>query len=217
MKRKYFLQLIILFLGFMFHIENAVAALNVQTAQRWAEDKGREIIEILTSEDIEQKYTDLDTILENDVDLDYAAKFVVGKYWRLMTPEQQQHYVPLFKRYVSALYKTYPLNLDKGAVRYTVDKALTDKNTVMVYCTIFIEKLEQALDKSSQGGIKVQFILSENRNRIQVRDLKIEERSLLVSYRERFYKMIHENNDDEIEWFLDDLAEIVDSAEAQNP
>ena len=48
----------------------------------------------------------------NDVDLDYVGKFVVGKYWRQMTPEQRERYIPLFKRYSLSLYKNFPLSFD---------------------------------------------------------------------------------------------------------
>ena len=37
-------------------------------------------------------------------------------------------------------------------------------------------------------------------NHLLLRDLKIEESSLLLSFRERFYKMIHEDSDDEIDF-----------------
>ena len=49
-----------------------------------------------------------------------------------------------------------------------------------------------------------------------MRDLKVDESSLLLSFRERFYKMIHQDNDDEISWFLEDLATITADAEAEN-
>ena len=49
-----------------------------------------------------------------------------------------------------------------------------------------------------------------------VRDLKIGESSLLIAYRERFYKMIHQDNDDEIDWFLEDLESITEDKEIEN-
>ena len=49
-----------------------------------------------------------------------------------------------------------------------------------------------------------------------VRDLKIGESSLLIAYRERFNKMIHDDNDDEIDWFLEDLENITADKEQEN-
>ena len=60
------------------------------------------------------------------------------------------------------------------------------------------------------------FSLVKQENKIMVRDLKIGESSLLIAYRERFYKILHQDNDDEIEWFLEDLENLTSDKEAEN-
>lgn len=210
MKLKYFLQLIILFLLFFgFSLPCKADNLTQQEAQIWAENKGREILDVLSGDDIDDKFEKLDEIADNDIDLDYAGRFVVGKYWRQMSEEQKQKYIPLFKRYTKSLYKSYDTDLNDGDVTYSVDKALTTKNGVDVFCTVKINEVEKKVDDDSKGGIKAVFSLVKVDNRIKVRDLKIEESSFLRAYRERFYKMIHEDNEDEIDWFLEDLEAIV--------
>lgn len=209
MKIKYFLQLIILFLMFFaLGLPCRAETLTSEEAQNWAENKGHEILGILTGDD-EDKFAKLDEIADNDVDLDYAAKFVVGKYWRQMTEEQKQKYVSLFHRYSKSLYKSYLPNLPEGEIFFSVDKTIVTKIGADVYCTLKIKSVEQNVDEASKGGIKATFILVKNDGQIRVRDLKIEESSFLQAYRERFYKMIHEDSDDEIEWFLEDLETIV--------
>jgi len=214
MKLKCFLQLIILFL-LSFACSNICRAesIQVQEAQNWAESKGQEILGILTAEADEDKFIKLDEIIDNDVDLDYAARYVVGKYWRLMTDEQKKTYLPLFRRYTKGLYKSYSVDLKKGDVDFSVDKALPTKVGADVFCTVKINAVEQKVDDDSKGGVKAIFSLAKVDGRIKVRDLKIEESSLLRAYRERFYKMIHEDNEDEIDWFLESLEEIVQDNE----
>ena len=215
MKLKYFLQLIILFFTAIFFASASYAADFTQDeARRWTDNKGKEILEILTSDNREDKFKQLDSLLYNDVDLDYAAHFVLGKYWKKMTPEQQNLYIPLFKQYTSALYKGYPTKLNKGAVTYTIDKVVTDKDSQFVHCSIFIESLEKKVDDASKGGIKTVFRLVKNNGKIQVRDLQITESSFLRAYRDRFYKMIHEDCDDDIDWFLEDLQDLIADMEA---
>ena len=51
--------------------------------------------------------------------------------------------------------------------------------------------------------------------KLKIIDLKLAESSLILSYRGRFYEMLR-RNDDEIEWFLEDLELITSSAEQQN-
>lgn len=216
MKIKHFLQLITLFFGFFLGTQALAADLSEAEATQWAKGKGEEILSILASSNIEEKYAQLDSILQNDIDLDYAARFVVGKYWKQMDAEQREEYLDLFKRYTSSLYKSYPLTIDEGDVRFTVDKVTIGTKHVDVHCTLFIKKLEQNVDNGSKGGFNVIFTLTKKDNKIKVRDLKISESSFLVSYRDRFYKMIHEDNDDDIEWFLDDLEMRIEDAEKKN-
>jgi phospholipid transport system substrate-binding protein len=216
MKIKSFLQLIILFFGiFCYSADNAAALTPVQ-AKSWAEQKGEQILQILSAPSSAQKYAELDTILAQDIDLDHAAKFVVGKYWRQMTPEQQAEYVPLFKRYVSALYKSVPLDIKTDSIRFQIDKTAQTSAGTEVWCTIFAPQIEEMADEKSQGGIKVLFILTDANGHVQVRDLKVEESSLLLSYRDRFYKMIHEDSDDDMTWFLEDLTTVTQDTEEKN-
>ena len=214
MKIKSFLQLIILFF-FALGIY-AAAALTPPQAEQWAQNKGQEILQILSNKNNTDKYEKLDQILNEDIDLDFAARFVLGKYWRQMTDAQKEQYVPLFKRYVSALYKSVPLNIDSDDIHFTIDKVVETPKGMEVFCTILIKKIEQTVDQQSKGGIKVLFTLVENNAHIQVRDLKVEESSLLISYRDRFYKMIHQDNDDELEWFLEDFEALVQDTEQKN-
>lgn len=215
MKLKYFLQFITMFFIAIYSIAASAEVFSTDEAKTWTDGKGKEILDIMTSGDYAKKYKQLDNLLLNDVDLDYAARFVVGRYWKKMTPEQQAEYVPLFKRYTSALYKGYPLQLEKGEVTYTIDKVITDKESQFVHCTIFIKSVEKKVDDASKGGIKVVFRLVKNNGKIQVRDLQIAESSFLHAYRERFYKMIYEDNDEEIAWFLEDLQQITADMEEE--
>lgn len=216
MKIKHFLQLIILFLWIVLGVNNASAALQADTAKQWALQKGKQIIDILTDENSDEKYAALDKILVEDIDLNYAAKFVVGKYWRAMDESQHREYENLFKRYISALYKEYPLSLPKGSISFTVDKALSNSQTVSVWCTIFVDAILSEENDNNKKGFKVLFELIQNNSQIMVRDLKIEQSSLLLAFRERFQQMIHQDNDDEIAWFLEDLQAIVESMEEKH-
>lgn len=214
MKLKYFLRLIILFLLFCGISFPCLAQdLSTKEAENWTLNKGHEILNILTTESGEDKFIKLDEIVDNDVDLDYAAKFVVGKYWRQMSETQKQKYLPLFKRYTKTLYKSYSLDLRKGDVDFTVDKVLITPIGADAYCSLKIKVIEQNVDDKSKGGVKAIFSLVKTDGKIKVRDLKIEESSLLNAYRDRFYKMIHEDSDDEIDWFLEDLETIVEDNE----
>ena len=213
-KMKVFLRLIIFFLVLFMSAEVfAAEKINTDEAKNWANSKGNMIIHILNDTNLSRKYKALDEIFYKDIDLDHAAKFAVGKYWKKMTPEQQKQYVPLFKQYINGLYKGYPLNLGEGDISFSVSKVLQTKTGADVLCVI---KLKQLSTSESQNSFNVLFSIIKKGERFQVRDLKIGSSSLLLAFRDRFYKMIHEDNDDEIDWFLEDLQTIVDDNEQKN-
>ena len=193
---------------------NASAQPQTEVARQWALDKGEEILKILSSKDLEYKYSELDKILYEDIDLDHAARFVVGRYWRQMSDEQKAKYVPLFKRYTAALYKSFPLDVPQDSIGYEIIKIQPNQDFFDVFCTINLNNKGQ--NEKEKAKINVIFSLTKHNNKIMVRDLKIGESSLLIAYRERFYKMIHQDNDDEIDWFLEDLESITEDKEVEN-
>lgn len=217
MKIKYFLQLIILFLSILYtNVSLASTSVPQNEAKNWANFKGEQILKILSDTNLTTKYKQLDKILYEDIDLDNAAKFVMGKHWRQMSDNQKEIYVPLFKRYISSLYKGYPLELKNGDIQYDVNRIIENKNTTDIFCNIKIKALENAVDEQSKGGFDVLFVLVKKQNKIMVQDMKIQESSLLLSFRDRFNKMIQVDSDGEIDWFLEDLEIIVSDSEKEN-
>ena len=217
MKIKYFLQLIIMFLSISYtNVLLASTSVPQNEAKNWANFKGEQILKILSDTNLTTKYKQLDKILYEDIDLDNAAKFVMGKHWRQMSDNQKEIYIPLFKRYISSLYKGYPLELKNGDIQYDVNRIIENKNTTDVFCNIKIKALENAVDEQSKGGFDVLFVLVKKQNKIMVQDMKIQESSLLLSFRDRFNKMIQVDSDGEIDWFLEDLEIIVSDSEKEN-
>lgn len=217
MKIKYFLQLIILFLSTLYiGISQASTFVPQNEAESWAKFKGEQILKILSDTNLTTKYEQLDKILYEDVDLDNAAKFVVGKHWRQMSEKQKEIYIPLFKRYISSLYKGYPLELKDGDIQYEVNKIIENEKTTDVFCNIQIKAFENVVDAQSKGGFDVLFVLVKKQNKIMVQDMKIQESSMLLSFRDRFNKMIQVDSDGEIDWFLEDLEVIISDNEREN-
>lgn len=211
---KKFLKCLLFCYTLLICCANAFAQPQSEVAKQWALNKGEQILKILSSKDLEYKYSELDKILYEDIDLDHAARFVVGRYWRQMSDEQKAKYVPLFKRYTAALYKSFPLDVPQDSIGYEIIKIQQNQEFFDVFCSINLTNKEQ--NTKEKAKINVIFSLTNQNNKIMVRDLKIGESSLLIAYRERFYKMIHQDNDDEIDWFLEDLESITEDKEIEN-
>lgn len=211
MKSKIFLQLIIL--CFICLVSKSVLAdtITKDEAEIWVNKQGQNLLKSFSEPDIKTRYQDLDNMFLNYVDLDYIGKFVMGKYWRQMTPEQREKFMPLFKRYSMAIYKSFPLDFSmKIGFKVTsvkIDKSYTDVTTVV--------DLNPGDVSPNKQTFIVSFRLTKNKGQLKIIDLKLAESSLILSYRNRFYEMI-KNSGDEIEWFLEDLEMTTVSSEQTN-
>lgn len=206
MKSNCFLQLIIVcFFSLCATCVQAESISEVE-AKIWVEKNGNTLLETFSEKDIYTKYKKLDNLFINHVDLDYIAKFVMGRHWRTMSEEQQQRYVPLFKRYSLSVYKGFPLSFE-NKIDFEVTKVSNDGNSTSVMTLI---NLEAQGDK--KANVTAEFRLNKKDNQIKIIDIKLGESSLILSYRNRFNEMIMQSDSD-IEWFLEDLEMITASTE----
>lgn len=212
MKSKQILQLIILCFGLFIAAVAHAAGPSAATARRWAEDKGNLLLNTFQVKDLAVKYQNLDRLFLNHVDLPYISKFVIGKHWREMTPEQQSRYQELFKRYALSVYKSFPLSFEKP-ITFTITNAEVNKDFTDVWA--YIDLGGNFQDSQTQQQINVMFRLIGNGKNIKIIDIKLAESSLILSYRNRFYQMVA-GVDGDMEWFLEDLENTVISTEKSN-
>ena len=152
------------------------------------------------------KYKKLDELFLNYVDLDYISRFVVGKYWRQMSAEQQKKYQELFTRYALNVYKGFPLSFDDN-----LDFVISDVERDGEYALVRTNIDYRGMDGKATTFL-VEFRVHKKNGRIMITDIKVAESSLILSYRGRFYQMIADA-DEEMEWFLEDFELLADSGE----
>lgn len=210
MKSKLFLQLITAVFALCTFVTVAKAApVEEQQAVSWAEQTGQQLIAALGNPDLQSKYHTLDKMFGSDVDTTYIAKFVIGKYWKLFNPEQKQSYLSLFNRYVLSLYKNYPLDFDTDGIDFEITSARINGKFTDVFCKV---DLPENLSSENLNYIMLEFKIAQTDGKIKIYDLKIGESSLLLTYRNRFYTMMAEADED-VSWFLEDLEMLTVSNE----
>ena len=212
MKSKIFLQLITLSLSLIISVSAHADTITQEEAKAWTESQGKKLLDTFSQVDLEKRYQSLDTMFMENIDLDYISKFVIGKYWRQMSEEQQQRYQKIFQRYALSVYKSFPLDFDASQINFSVISARVEPNYANVRTQIHLNQPENS---QALQNIMVEFRLNKIKGKVKIVDLKLGESSLILSYRNRFYQMISQNDDD-IEWFLEDLDMITKSTEAQN-
>lgn len=175
-------------------------AVSSTEARDWANSKGQELLQTLSEPDPIVKYSKLDKMMTEYVNLDYVSKFVIGKYGKVMTPDQKKRYRALFERYVLSLYKQFNLNIEAGSIKFSIESVTEYPRFTTVQCTV---DPGDVLKNIKIDKIPVKFKLIRGVNDIiQAVDLEISEVSMVIEYRKRFYQMIKEEDED-INWFLD--------------
>lgn len=206
---KYYVKIVSLFLLVLFPGFCYSAPVKDDAAIAWVNDTGHRLIDALSTDDIDNKYAVLDNMFNNDIDLNYISRFVIGKYWREMNKEQQTEYVGLFSRYALSLYKSFPLEFDTKGLGFEVLSVKQYQKFTDVTCLI---RLPEEMITEKIDSINVKFKLTQNNDKIMIVDLILGESSLLTTYRTRFYDMI-KSLDYEMSWFLEDFTDMVISAE----
>ncbi|MDI2091790.1 MlaC/ttg2D family ABC transporter substrate-binding protein [Commensalibacter oyaizuii] len=152
----------------------AQSSYNDGQLRQWLQNTGNRMVSIVNSNlsKKEQKAKFL-TILNNDVDVDTIAKFCLGRFWRVATPEQQKQYVQLFHQ-VLINSITSRLGEYKG-VSFEIGKISTIENGR--------KSIETILHRPKQPDISIQWILSTESGSPKVVDIIGENASLSVTQR----------------------------------
>jgi len=187
-----------------------VVAVPSSEARQWANTKGNELLQTLSLTDAQQKFDLLDRMMNEDVNLDYVGKFVIGKYARLMNNEQKQKYNDLFHRYALSLYKKSNFNFDSNAINFSIESVTEFNKYTSVTCLVDASKLANGI-KIEKIPVKFKLIRGENNN-IQAVDVEISNVSMVIEYRKRFYQMIIDEKGD-MDAFLEKFEDKVKANE----
>ena len=83
-----------------------IASANTKDAANFINDLADRVISILKNPQISTKNKEdlLNSIFIKSVDTKWIGKFAMGKYWRSITPTQQEQYLDLYSNYLTGLY-----------------------------------------------------------------------------------------------------------------
>jgi len=201
-------SLIIVAFSLSLNIANA-SDNNINLAKKWTDNRGRELLKTFSIKEKELKYKKLDEVFSNYVDVAFVGKFSLGKYYRQLNADQKTIYLDLFKRYCLSSYKKLPLSFAKD-IAFEIVSAKKENKSYVVKTNINLPKELQ--QKEDEDNVVVSFYLRKSGNSFLIHDIKVMEVSLLLSFRNKFTKMMF-NSDGEIDWFLEDFEVLIDRIE----
>ena len=208
MKKKSFLTFITV-IAFVFAGFGAKAAVEESDVRGFLNSTGERFIETLGIKELKVKYERLDEMIENSVDVQYMGQFALGRHYRNFNEEQKQKYDALFVRYIKSLYKSYPLDFDTKEINFRISSVEPKGDFFDAICVI---DLPEKYRMENFEQVSVVFKLREKNKELFLVDLKIGEASMIVTLRNRFLKMV-QDDEEELSWFLEDFEDLVKSNE----
>jgi phospholipid transport system substrate-binding protein len=115
-----------------------------------------------------------------DFDGPGIARFVLGRYWRSASKEEQQEYLNLFEDYVVFVYGTRLSNF--SGETFKVRGSRTDENGTIVSTDI--------LNPGGEPPIKVDWRLVSDNGAFKINDVVIEGISMMMTQRSEFASVI---------------------------
>jgi phospholipid transport system substrate-binding protein len=145
----------------------AVPGASAQTpeqASAFVQALGNQLVGIVNgSGSAEQKSAALTRVIDTDVDVVGVARFCLGRFWRLATPQQQREYEALFRK-VLIISITSKIG-DYEGVRFTIGRTTSRPEGQVVATTIAGPKKPSAevdwLVRSVDGSPKIVDVVAE--------------------------------------------------------
>ena len=127
-----------------------------------------------------ERLTRFRELFHADFDGPGIARFVLGRYWRSASEQEQQEFLRLFEDYVVFVYGTRLSNFNGETFR--VRSSRTDESGTVVSSDI--------LGPSGEAPIKVDWRLITDKGAFKINDVVIEGISMLVTQRSEFASVI---------------------------
>jgi phospholipid transport system substrate-binding protein len=141
----------------------------------------RHALELLNNKaPIAERQARFRTLFHNDFDSPGIARFVLGRYWRAATPEEQKEFLKLFEDYVVFVY-TARLS-DFSGEEFKISGSRPDADAVIVSTDVITPGAPQPL--------KIDWRLVNDAGAYKINDVIVEGVSMAVTQRSEFASVI---------------------------
>jgi phospholipid transport system substrate-binding protein len=179
MTRRFFLTIISLLIA----LPSLTAARSVIAADAsvFMNELWHHAVEVLSKKlPQSERLTRFRELFHADFDGPGIARFVLGRYWRSASEQEQQEFLRLFEDYVVFVYGTRLSNFNGETFR--VRSSRTDESGTVVSSDI--------VGPSGDAPIKVDWRLITDKGAFKINDVVIEGISMLVTQRSEFASVI---------------------------
>ncbi len=122
-------------------------------------------------------------LFREDFDVPGIARFVLGRYWKTATAEQQEEFVRLFEDYIALVYSSQLAAYSGETLRVTGSRA--DPEGAIVASEI--------VRPTGAPPVKVEWRLTDQHGTYKIRDVAVDGISMAVTQRSEFASVIQRN------------------------
>src|SRR5271169_1237559 len=154
-----------------------------------------------TKPPVAQRQAEFRALFHNDFDSPGIARFVLGRYWRTASPDEQKEFLKLFEDYVVYVY-TARLSDFEGE-QFKITGSRPDQDTVVVSSDVTTPGAPQPL--------KVDWRLINDDGSYKISDVIVDGVSMLVTQRSEFASVIQRHGG-QVQGLIDLMREKTASA-----
>ncbi|MEX2453379.1 MAG: ABC transporter substrate-binding protein [Rhodospirillaceae bacterium] len=133
-------------------------------------------------------------ILHQAFDLPRIARFVLGRYWRVATEEQQREFTDLFEKFVVQAYSSRFRDLGGKKLLIRQARDLEDGNALVI----------SEIEIANQPPVKINWRVQKADGSFQIVDVMVEGISMSVTQRDEFAAVIRQSGG-KVEGLIDAL------------
>jgi phospholipid transport system substrate-binding protein len=166
------------------HAGTAKAEISVEQATTFIDVVGRGLMDTVNgASNPAAKAEGLERIIENNVDISAVARFCIGRFWRIATPEQQKEYLELFHQ-VLVRNITGRVGEYQG-VSIVTNRATAREDGVAVTTTV---------TRPNNAPNRVDWLVTSETGKPRVIDVIAEGTSLRLTQRNDYLAFLSRNN-----------------------
>jgi phospholipid transport system substrate-binding protein len=122
-------------------------------------------------------------LFREDFDVPGIARFVLGRYWKTATPEQQEEFVKLFEDYIALVYSNQLAAYSGETLRVTGSRTSAAEAVVA----------SEIIRPTGSPPVKVDWHLTDRNGAYKISDVTVDGISMAVTQRSEFASVIQRN------------------------
>jgi phospholipid transport system substrate-binding protein len=130
-----------------------------------------------------QRVARFQELFRQDFDVPGIARFVLGRYWKSATSEQQEEFVKLFEDYIARVYSSQLAAYSGETLKVTGSRADSDGAVVA----------SEIVRPTGAPPVKVEWRLTDQHGTYKIRDVAVDGISMAVTQRSEFASVIQRN------------------------